>query len=689
MATAAVIAFHNANMAQERERVKLRIANGTKASSPEVIGARMMNPSFKGLPHNSTGSRNAPFFVNTNQRDHPFTGLVGGVIKDYRYARQLLDQRAKSAEELRALREGVAQGMPATAVPGPLLELSPEDSRTLELNQVLQTIQDLIEADGLESLSGSVVMELKNILRLFVSLIPTFTEDEFAKYSEFFTELVQVLEASQSQAASASARSAIQQTLTFFQRLRDFANRFTTTVRTVPDFTEQIDVDPATGEQRVIRTQTGTSTRLESNLNKTPQQKAQIARSLLRQLFGINASSLRTARSSLQGRQQAAAAAAAAAAGGVGDGDDGDDGAGGGDDGDAGDGAAGGDYRQGMLGMYSEQAMMGGPGGGGGDVEFVRQQLASRGQAAAQEASLGSMAAAAGPAFNLPASSSFGLLSPRPASSASAPLRPPVFAAAAAPSAAALRGRLDSEAALLSSSAQSAAARRVGETASDRRPNIGEDFMRRPAAAAAAAAEQAGEEELDAEEAALAEELALSRGGPARAQPAQMTVEQATTRIDDILGSAELTQDKKRSELTKLVKSDRVPIGVLTAMALPSRGRAVYANPQSAGAAASSFRSDLILNAMLDKALSQSPEAAEKIVEELTRQTGKGVGISIALVRARAAALGPQWRDMGAPAGVNSVSKPIKAALAKLPVGERVFALQEAYRAAVPGLLRA
>ena len=135
MASAAVLAFHAANQADERRRVALRIANGTKASSPQIISARHQDPSFKGLPDNSTGSRNAPFFVNTNQRGHPFDGIVGGVIKDYRFARELLDRRAKSSAELQALKEGMPL-QPET--PGPLLSLSPEDSRSLELNQLLQ-----------------------------------------------------------------------------------------------------------------------------------------------------------------------------------------------------------------------------------------------------------------------------------------------------------------------------------------------------------------------------------------------------------------------------------------------------------------------------------------------------------------------------------------------------------------------
>ena len=119
-------------MDDERRRVMLRIANGTKASSPQIISQRRQNPQYKGLPDNSTGSRTTTFFNTTNQRDLPFAQMTGGVLKDFKFAKALLDQRAKSSAALDALREGI----PPTE--SPILELSDVESRSLELNNLLQ-----------------------------------------------------------------------------------------------------------------------------------------------------------------------------------------------------------------------------------------------------------------------------------------------------------------------------------------------------------------------------------------------------------------------------------------------------------------------------------------------------------------------------------------------------------------------
>lgn len=76
MATLPAINFHNEKMAQERARVMLRIQNGLKSDSSALIARRMMNPSFKGLPDNSTGSRNMPFFATKNEINVPLEAKI-------------------------------------------------------------------------------------------------------------------------------------------------------------------------------------------------------------------------------------------------------------------------------------------------------------------------------------------------------------------------------------------------------------------------------------------------------------------------------------------------------------------------------------------------------------------------------------------------------------------------------------
>jgi hypothetical protein len=298
MASAAVIAFHNANMADEKRRVALRIANGTKGSSPQIISYRHSHPSFKGLPHNSTGSRNAPFFVNTNQRGHPFDGIVGGVIKDYRFARELLDQRARSTNELAALKEGIPVP-PAT--PSAMLTLSPEDSRVLELNQLLQTIQDIVEANALESLGATISSDLKSILRLFVALLPSFSESDLGDFTQYFEELVIQLDAAADNAPTPQSRAAVGQTRTFFTNLLSLIRGFMATSR---------------------RTDTG-EVITESNMTKTDREKASLIRALVRQIFKTDISRLKQARAEPVPRR--VAEVAAAEEGGDDDGLDGDE----------------------------------------------------------------------------------------------------------------------------------------------------------------------------------------------------------------------------------------------------------------------------------------------------------------------------------------------------------------------------
>jgi hypothetical protein len=115
MATLPVINFHNQQMAEERARVMLRVANGTKASSSALIGRRMMDPSFKGLPANSTGSRNMPFFAAKDEVNVPLEAKIqarGGMMNNRPQIG--LDLPAAAWAEIRAIQNAQpAQPAPA------------------------------------------------------------------------------------------------------------------------------------------------------------------------------------------------------------------------------------------------------------------------------------------------------------------------------------------------------------------------------------------------------------------------------------------------------------------------------------------------------------------------------------------------------------------------------------------------
>lgn len=230
MATIPVINFHNDKMAQERARVMLRIANGLKSDSSAIIARRMMNPSFKGLPANSTGSRNMPFFAAINEINTPLEakiamrpkgmrgsgamaptaqqrplplgthtqetdqldanpniiappfiapkgGMHGGVLKDFGYAKKILGQRKRDIENQILTEEGLP------AQPPELLQLTELQSRKLELAQVLDYYNDQISSGRTDNIS---ILEARNLLRLVVSLSPSFTAEEL-------TELIRIV----------------------------------------------------------------------------------------------------------------------------------------------------------------------------------------------------------------------------------------------------------------------------------------------------------------------------------------------------------------------------------------------------------------------------------------------------------------------------------------------------------------
>jgi hypothetical protein len=205
MASPITQGFHAQQMAQERERVALRISYGTKASTPEIRNIRRMNPLYYSnpLPDNSSGSKMRPFFSSKDESGRPNAMEIvamnqaqmrGGVLKDYRYAQKILQQRATDTQNL----QNESQGLPP--VPSPLLQLSDEDSRKLELNTLLTSLEDAIDTGAISALT---VAELKNIPRLMIALAPTFTESQIADLLRYFDDMIESLIAAESKPADA------------------------------------------------------------------------------------------------------------------------------------------------------------------------------------------------------------------------------------------------------------------------------------------------------------------------------------------------------------------------------------------------------------------------------------------------------------------------------------------------------
>jgi len=198
MATPAVIGFHNATGIEERNKVLLRIQQGTKASSPQIRSYRRQHLDIyqphATLPDNSTGSKNRPFYASNGESSFSLEDMKmrGGVLstkEGQKYGKFLLNRRAN---DIRA-KDLVAQGIePSSVLPSGETVLTPDESKALELNNLLQGVSDATEASDFSSLT---IADLKNIPRLMITTLPTMTDQNFAELFEFIREMTEELEA--------------------------------------------------------------------------------------------------------------------------------------------------------------------------------------------------------------------------------------------------------------------------------------------------------------------------------------------------------------------------------------------------------------------------------------------------------------------------------------------------------------
>lgn len=192
MASEVAHEFHRQKMAESRARVGLRIEQGTKGSSPDIRSLRRENPlNFSNpLPDNSSGSKIRPFQCSKDESGRPTpmeivlanqmkSSLTGGVLKDFRYARKILGQRASDVSNI----DLESQGLPPVA--SPIATLSEADSRTLELNSVLQAIASQINSGRVSDLT---LNELRNLPRLLIAVLPSMTPPEAVELMRFIDD---------------------------------------------------------------------------------------------------------------------------------------------------------------------------------------------------------------------------------------------------------------------------------------------------------------------------------------------------------------------------------------------------------------------------------------------------------------------------------------------------------------------
>lgn len=177
MASQAVRDFYAQRKADDIARIQTMIQSGTKASNNLAIGRRMMNPSYKGMVPNASGVGQRPFFINKDEANVSLEDKVamrGGVLTTpagQTYGKKILARRAMDVRNQEALEEGLP---PA---PSPLVDMTEVESRTVELNQLMDTIDNVVEQ---RVDASQIIPDFRNLVRLIVSLSATFSGKDLA-----------------------------------------------------------------------------------------------------------------------------------------------------------------------------------------------------------------------------------------------------------------------------------------------------------------------------------------------------------------------------------------------------------------------------------------------------------------------------------------------------------------------------
>lgn len=190
--------FHNRAMFQNKQFVALRIQQGTKSSSPQALMSKRLDPLYyyNPLPDNSSGSKSRPFGLNKDESGRPdammlvamrqaqggSNGVIhGGVLRDYKYAQKILQQRKSDVLNIEAAAAALPPVLPN------LLELSDVDQISLRLNGNLQKIIDDVE-DG--RVDGYTVSAVKAIPIQLIQLLPQLDINKLTEIKQVLGNIV-------------------------------------------------------------------------------------------------------------------------------------------------------------------------------------------------------------------------------------------------------------------------------------------------------------------------------------------------------------------------------------------------------------------------------------------------------------------------------------------------------------------
>lgn len=184
MATPSAMAFH------EDSR---RLYRGICMNSVKYYAGRnerRINPTYKGMVKNSTGSWNAPFVGSQDESMKPFNPMPGanvgsGVMRggirnnaNYPKVKELLKQRAVDME---------VQDNPEYPPPMPMESLTDEDKYKIKFNSILMRLDDVVETGDFGVLTDDLWRE---IVILLANLAPTMDITELNQLLEYWDNLV-------------------------------------------------------------------------------------------------------------------------------------------------------------------------------------------------------------------------------------------------------------------------------------------------------------------------------------------------------------------------------------------------------------------------------------------------------------------------------------------------------------------
>jgi hypothetical protein len=151
--------------------------------------------------------------------------MRGGVMRNYKYAKMILDRRATDTENINL----ASQGLPPAPSAG--IELSEVDSRNMELDNLLTNISDAIEQ---ESFSSLTINELKNVPRLLIYLSTSMDENRLVELLRYIEAMSNALDTLYDNANDTNIRKNAERIFLYLQDYKKYLTEFAEYVNSSP-----------------------------------------------------------------------------------------------------------------------------------------------------------------------------------------------------------------------------------------------------------------------------------------------------------------------------------------------------------------------------------------------------------------------------------------------------------------------